>query len=90
MNTYDFPILLKVQGRVKIFVNMVAASGLSPERENGTPSALQTGGTMIFLKKVRCRVTGAQICEAAVQLFYQNSNKILKVNNTNDMRRTSY
>jgi hypothetical protein len=66
MNADNFPILLKVQGRVKIFVNMVAASGLFPEHENGTPSALQTEVTMIFLKKERCCVAVVQTREVAV------------------------
>ena len=76
MNAYNFPILLKVQGRVKIFIN-IAALGLSPEHENGTPVALQTEGTMIFFKQVRCHVTVAQINEVEVK-FYQNSNKNFK------------
>jgi hypothetical protein len=53
----NFHILLKVQGSVKIFVNMVVAYGLFPEHKNGTPSALQTEVTMIFLKKERGCVT---------------------------------
>lgn len=71
---YNFPILLKVQGRVKIFVNM-ATSGLSPEHENGTPSALQTGETMIFFKQVRCYATVAQINEVGVKFLPKQQQK---------------
>jgi len=74
MNAYNFPILLKVQGRVKIFIN-IAALGLSPEHENGTPSALQTEGTMIFLKQVRCHVTVAQINEVEVKFLPKQQQK---------------
>jgi hypothetical protein len=57
----NFPILLKVEGRVKIFVKIVAASGLYPEHENGTPFALQTEVTMIFLKRVLYCVAAAEL-----------------------------
>jgi len=50
MNTDNFSILLEVQRRVKIFIDMVAAAP-PPEHENGTPPALQTGRAMIFFKQ---------------------------------------